>query len=358
MRISDFGGENALIKLIGERYGVEPSGDLVLGIGDDAALIRTGDKLLIVTTDLLVENTHFRMDINEPYLLGWKAVAVNISDVAAMGGVPTYTFVSIGLPNIDVPVVEGIYEGMRDCCAKYGSVIAGGDTVGSAAGIVINVTQLGWVEPDKAALRSGARSGDQIIVTNTLGDSRAGLEVLLKYGVSPSPHPSTQLRMPSPIKGEGDWRFSPVKDKDDWRQFLVERHLKPHPRINEARAAVATGKVHAMMDLSDGLSMDLTRMCEASGVGARVYYDQVPMSDELRAAAEKLDKDPLELAVSGGEDYELLITCYPKDCGDVCKAIESAGSAAWVIGEMNDGSAPVLIMGGEEHPMPGAWQHF
>lgn len=331
MKISELGGEDALIGLISERYGIEPSGDLVLGIGDDAALIRAGDRDLIVTTDLLVENTHFRMDINEPYLLGWKSMAANISDIAAMGGVPTYTFVSIGLPDIDACVVESMYEGMRECCTKYGSGIAGGDTVGSAAGIVINVTQLGWVEPDRAALRSGAKPGDQIIVTNTLGDSRTGLELLLKWGLNGARKRS---------------------------EFLVERHLKPQPRVNEARAAVATGKVHAMMDLSDGLSMDLTRMCQASAVGARVYSDQVPISDELRAVAASLEKDSLDLAVSGGEDYELMIVCDPEDCGEVCKTIEAVGTSAWVIGEMCEGSEPVLCMNGEELPMPGAWQHF
>ncbi len=158
MKISDLGGEAALINLIRDKYGAAGAGDLVLGIGDDAALIRAGESFLIVTADLLVENTHFRMDITEPYLLGWKSAAVNISDIAAMGGTPTYSFVSIGLPDIEVGVVESIYEGMRDVSAKYGSVLAGGDTVASDAGIVINVTQLGTVEPDMVARRDGAKA--------------------------------------------------------------------------------------------------------------------------------------------------------------------------------------------------------
>ena len=125
MLISQFGGEAALINLIRDKYGAAPGGDLALGIGDDAALIRVGEKYLIVTTDLLIENTHFRMDINDAYLLGWKSVAVNISDVAAMGGEPTYTFVSIGLPDIDVETVDAIYAGMNDASNAFGSVIAG-----------------------------------------------------------------------------------------------------------------------------------------------------------------------------------------------------------------------------------------
>lgn len=328
MRVSDIGGENAVIRLIADRYGAKASGDLVLGIGDDAALVRAGEKLLIVTTDLLVENTHFRIDLNEPYLLGWKSAAVNISDIAAMGGVPTYAFVSIGLPDVEVSLVEDIYRGLSDACAAYGCAIAGGDTVGSACGIVINVTVLGKVEPELAARRSGAKPGDAIVVTNTLGDSRAGLDLLLKHGLDESRRISA---------------------------FLVERHLKPVPRVNEARAAVKTGRVHAMMDLSDGLSMDLTRLCQASGVGARVYADRLPISDDLARVAASLDVDPRLIAASGGEDYELLLTCANADADEVISALGQAS----VVGEIVDGDAPVLIdSSGSERPMPDSWKHF
>jgi thiamine-monophosphate kinase len=328
MRISDFGGENAVIKLIGERYGAEVGGSLVLGIGDDAALLRDTDKLLVVTTDLLVENTHFRMDITEPYLLGWKSAAVNISDIAAMGGKPAYAFISMGLPDVDTTVVEGIYDGLRDVCTAFHCAIAGGDTVGSSLGIVINVTVLGEVEPELAAKRSGAKAGDAIIVTNTLGDSRAGLGLLLKHGLDESRGISL---------------------------FLVERHLKPMPRVNEARAAVRTGKVHSMMDLSDGLSMDITGLCTASGVGARVHADRLPISDDLAGVAESLNADPELLAASGGEDYELLLTCAASDVAMVLTAVPSAT----VIGEIVDGDAVRLVhSSGEETPMPSSWQHF
>ncbi|MCX6345779.1 MAG: thiamine-phosphate kinase [Armatimonadetes bacterium] len=332
MLISQLGGEAALINLIRDKYCAEPGDDLALGIGDDAALILCGDHYLVVTTDMLVENTHFRMDINDAYLLGWKSVVVNISDVAAMGGEPTYAFVSIGLPDIDVKIVEEIYAGMRDASAAFGSVIAGGDTVGSENGIVINVTQLGKVEIDKAVRRDGAKPGDAIIVTNTLGDSRTGLELLLKLGM------------------------------DDARRvgsFLVERHLKPEPRVFEARAAVGTGKTHSMMDLSDGLSSDLQKLCEASKVGAKVYADKLPISKELHIAAARLDADPIELAASGGEDYELLLTCAPQDAPKVIKAIQSAGSKAQIIGEIIDLEGVYLVSSnGTANPMPASWSHF
>lgn len=332
MLISELGGENALIRLIQSRYGAAPGGDLALGIGDDAALIRCGDKYMIVTADLLVEQTHFRMDINEAYLLGWKSVAVNISDVAAMGGEPTYAFVSIGLPDIEVETVEAIYDGMHDVSAAFGSAIAGGDTVGSECGIVVNVTQLGTVETDRAARRDGAKPGDAIIVTNTLGDSRAGLELLIKLG---------------------------LKDARRASAFLVERHLKPEPRVFEARAAVGTGKVSSMMDLSDGLSADLARLCNASGVGAIVFADRLPLSEDLNIAAARLDADATELAASGGEDYELLLTCAAPDVSAVVGAIQGAGSRAHAIGEVVDGKGVFLVhSNGETSVMPAGWGHF
>ena len=331
MKISQIGGEAALIKLIEQRYGGSFN-DLALGIGDDAALIRSGDKLLIVTTDLLIENTHFRLDINEPYLVGWKSAAVNISDVAAMGGSPTYSFVSIGLPDVEVEVVEQIYDGLSDACRAFGSVIAGGDTVSSSAGIVINVAQLGEVEPDKAIKRSGAKPGDAIIVTNTLGDSRAGLEMLLKFGLAESRRLS---------------------------EFIVERHLKPEPRLSEARAAASTGAAHAMMDLSDGLVSDLGKLCAASGVGAKINIDALPISQDLHIAAARLDCDPIELAAGGGEDYELLITSASADAAKIIRAVREAGSDARVIGEICEGTKAIFTSAtGVEREIPPGWQHF
>lgn len=332
MKISELGGEAALINLIRDKFGTTGEGELALGIGDDAALISVDDKYIVVTADLLVENTHFRMDINEPYLLGWKSMAVNISDVAAMGGTPTYSFVSIGLPDIEVSVVERIYEGMYDCSNAFGSVIAGGDTVSSEDGIIINVTQLGEVEKDFTVKRNNAKAGDAILVTNTIGDSLAGLQLLLQFGLEES------RRINS---------------------YLVEKHLKPEPKVMESRAAVKTGKVHSMMDLSDGLSSDITKLCDAAGVGARIYAQALPVSEDLHIAAARLDADVTYLAAAGGEDYELLLTCGPRDAQNIINAIKSTGSTAKTIGEIIDERGIVLVdSNGNEKSMPGAWKHF
>ena len=334
MRISEFGGENAVIKLIESKYGELADDRVVVGFGDDAALLRMGnDKLLIVTTDLLVEGTHFRRDIIDPYSLGWKSAAVNISDIAAMGGVPTWAFVSIALPDIDVSFVESLYEGMNAVSSKFGSRIIGGDTNRVDGNIVINVTQLGEVEEEYAALRKTAKPGDRILVTGTLGDSLAGFKLLDKLGLESARRDHPQV---------------------------VEHHIRPIPRIPEARAAVRTGAVRAMMDISDGLAIDLGKMCEASGIGAKVYADRLPVSDALRAAADALGVDPISLAASGGEDYELLIAAAPSEAETLAKTVEDAtGTTVSDIGEFVGGSGAFLLQqDGQETPLSAGWTHF
>jgi thiamine-monophosphate kinase len=328
MLISDFGGENAVIKLI---EGLHKDGDdrVVVGFGDDAALLRTGsDKLLVVTTDLLAENTHFRRNIIDPYSLGWKSVAVNISDIAAMGGVPTWGFVSIAIPDIEVSFIEQLYEGMNAVSAMFGSVIIGGDTNRIHGDIVINVAQLGEVEESRKALRSTAKPGYRILVTGDLGESLAGFMFLDKFGLE---------------------RASKEHSK------VVERHIRPIPRVPEARIAGEHGLVRAMMDISDGLAIDLGKMCEASEVGARIYADRLLVSDDLRRAADALDVDPISLAASGGEDYELLIAAAPSDTEMITKVIEDLTN----IGEFVEGSSAVVIgPDGREELLKAGWKHF
>ena len=193
MRLSEIGEEALIERLVKEHLLPESAAGLVVGVGDDAAVLDLGDGMLtIVTTDMLVENTHFRLELIAPHQLGWKSVAANMSDVAAMGGVPTWTFVSIGLkPDTEVSLVDELYLGVTECASTFGSKVVGGDTNAVEGNSVISVTQLGCVEPDWLALRSGAQIGDRLLVTGWLGNSRAGLELLLKYGcllyTSPSP---------------------------------------------------------------------------------------------------------------------------------------------------------------------------
>lgn len=334
MKISEFGGENAVIKLVEslDNSGNDPH--VVVGFGDDAALVRTGgDGLQVITTDLLIEGTHFRREIIDPYSLGWKSVAVNISDIAAMGGIPTWGFVSIAFPDIEVSFIEQLYKGMNDISRRFGSRIIGGDTNKVNGNIVINVTQLGEVEESRAALRSTARHGDRILVTGTLGDSLAGFRLLDKLGLDAAIESFPEV---------------------------VERHIRPVPRVMESRAAVEQKYIRAMMDLSDGLAIDLGKMCAASKVGARVYAEKLPVSDALRHAAAAIETDALSLASSGGEDYELLIAAAPEDVENLIQAVETAtGTKVTEIGEFTEGDKPTLIQpNGTETPLSPGWKHF
>lgn len=334
MRISEFGGELAVIDLISRICGQQENSDLIRGIGDDAALIRVSDDTdLIVTTDLLIEGTHFRRDIIDPYSLGWKSVAANISDIAAMAGVPTYTFSSFALDDVDVECVEKLYRGMSDCAKKYGSKIVGGDTNFSQGSQVINITQLGTVPAGKAILRSRAQPGDRLLVTRTLGDSRLGLELLLKFG---------------------------LEKATDLNSCAVSAHLHPEPRVAEANAAASTGKLHAMMDISDGLAADLPKLCAAGGVGAIVDVQSLPISPIVRHGAPEVGIDPIQLAIQGGEEYELLMAVPEADVDAVIKAVATAiGTQVTAIGTITTekdvlGESP----DGSRTPLRGGWTHF
>lgn len=334
MRISEFGGENAVIKLIESLDNSCNDPRVVVGFGDDAALVRTGgDMLQVITTDLLIEETHFRREIIDPYSLGWKSVAVNISDIAAMGGIPTWGFVSIAFPDIEVSFIEQLYKGMNDISRRFGSRIIGGDTNKANGNIVINVAQLGEVEESRAVLRSTAKPGDRILVTGTLGGSLAGFLLLDKLG------------MDMAIKSFPE---------------AVERHIRPVPRVMESRAAVKKGLIRAMMDLSDGLAIDLGKMCAASKVGASVYAEKLPVSDALSHAAAEIGTDALQLASSGGEDYELLIAAAPEDVENLIRTVETeTGTRVTEIGEFTEGDKPILIQpDGSKTNFSSGWRHF
>ena len=335
MRLSDI-GEEALIEHLVKEFGLPTSGEgLIVGEGDDAAALDVGGPMLVlVTTDMLTEGIHYRADIITAYQLGWKSVAANISDIAAMGGLPNWTFVSIGLkPDTDLTFVDDIYRGMTECAGRFESRIVGGDTISVREDSVISITQLGQVEPDRLALRSRARPGDRVLVTGWLGNSRGGLELLLKYGMEEAGR----------ICG-----------------WLVSAHLMPIPCVPEARAAVETGAVRAMMDLSDGLGADLPKLCRASGVGAVVHAGKLPISEDLYTAAETLGMDAVGLAAGGGEDFELLMAVRPDDASKVIQAVEgSTGTCVTEIGEITgESSVEIAFPDGTRKPLKGGWEHF
>lgn len=334
MKISEFGGEAALIDLLRTRYASRDTGALIRGIGDDAALIKPErDKYLVATTDLLIEGTHFRRDIIDPYSLGWKATTVNISDIAAMAGLPTFALVSIALDDVPTKYFEEIYRGIVDACNRFSIKLAGGDTNSSISLIGISVALLGEVEKDRVILRSTAKPGDAILVTGSLGESRAGMEILMKHGL------------------EKAKELAPME---------VERHIRPLPRVAEARHATAAGGVTAGMDISDGLTSDLNKLCQASNVGAIIYSERLPISPMLKKAANILETFPALLAEAGGEDYELLLTVKPDAVESVTKAIElETATDVTVIGEITaERDIAVVLPDGSARPPTSSWEHF
>jgi len=271
---------------------------IIAGIGDDSAVLpSSADRLQLVTTDMLVENVHFRLDFAEPFQIGWRSIAVNISDIAAMGGEPTYAFISIALPrDTTVEFVDELYSGMQKIATEYSVDIVGGDTV-SAPQIVINVALLGEVESKNLVLRSGAKAGDALVVTGDLGGSEAGLTILMD-GL--------------PLKG-------------------IEKHLMPVPRVQEGRLLARSGYVTSMIDISDGLASEVHHICEASGTGAELHMDSIPLSDNVRQVAEHAGKQPYDFALYGGEDYELLFTCQQDK---VLEMLESCRTKLTIVGQI------------------------
>ena len=282
MKLSDL-GEFGLIDRIG-KTAPRNAKRAPIGIGDDAAaLLLSPSATLLATTDMLIEGVHFDLKTTDPYSLGWKAAAVNLSDIAAMGGVPRFCLTALGIPSsLTVEDISEFYRGVNACLKKFGTVLVGGDTCSSRKGLIISVTVLGEAEKMHVITRSGARPGDLLYVTGTLGDSGAGLEIL-RAG---------------------------VRSQKPGARRLIEKHLRPVPRVAEGRKLAAAEIASAMIDVSDGLSSDLGHLCAQSGVGAEIFAEQVPLSKDLRTA-KGLKQPPVEYALSGGEDYELLFTVPP-----------------------------------------------
>ena len=273
MKIKDIGGEFALISRIKNKTRIF-SKDVVAGIGDDAAVLKYGrNRYLLFTTDMLVENDHFSLKYSSPEQIGMKAIEQNASDIAAMGGLPRYALVSLALPSdIDADFVDGLYDGIGKKSGKYGIDVVGGNITHSGE-IVVNVALIGFVEKKYLALRSGAKIGDLIFCSGNAGGSTAGLELLRRGKNGKS----------------------------------IKRHLEPRCRLELARKLVKIG-VNSMIDVSDGVASEVRHICEESKAGAMIYADKLPISKNTIKDAKKVGKDPVDFALYGGEDFELIFT--------------------------------------------------
>lgn len=296
-------GEDQFIEYISERFQGKES---ITGIGDDCAVIPSEKgKAWLVTTDALVERVHFLKDQIAAKDLGYKTVAVNVSDIAAMGGEPKYAFLSIALPKTtDCSWVRLVIDGVKEACDKWGIHLLGGDTVGSKRDVFINLTLIGSADQTRIKYRDRAQSGDVICVTGYLGDSGAGLKALRTEKMN----------------------------RDD-----LCSHYRPEPSPAQGMWLAAHEEVHAMMDISDGLDCDLRRLIKKSGKGAVIETTLIPFSSFLSNACKEQGWDALELALVGGEDYCLLLTVASEAFEDIQMAFQHKfNRTLFPIGQIND----------------------
>jgi thiamine-monophosphate kinase len=313
---------------------------LVLGIGDDAAIIRSGpNKDTVISSDLLVEDIDFRRSTTPAYLLGHKALAVSLSDIAAMGARPRWSLISLGVPE-EVWQSEfstRFYDGLLQLAARYDVQLIGGDTSRTTDRIVIDSIAIGECATDSALKRSGAMPGDQIFVTGSLGGSAAGLRLIER---------GAHLADQNPGANEA------VLDQ------LLIRHLRPEPRVGWGMVLGQERLATSVIDISDGLSSDLNHLCEESKVGALIESSHIPIESQVRELCGRRALDPLQLALHGGEDFELLFTVKPDAVGKLPRRVD--GVEITHIGEIKSMAAGVKIVEGTRvwDLAPGGWQHF
>jgi thiamine-monophosphate kinase len=334
MKIGEI-GEAGLIKVLAEELQTDAK-DVQVGIGDDTAVLALdAEQLLLATTDMLVAGEHFLPGKISPQALGHKALAVNLSDIAAMGGKARHALVAIGIPgDTEVEMITAIYQGMKKLAQEHGVNIVGGDTVRSPQGLVLNVTVLGEVEPANLTLRSNARVGDKILVTGDLGRAQAGLTVLQNDNLPVAEH---------------------------LKQAALEKHCFPQPRLKEIAILLQSKALRAANDISDGLAKDLREITAASQVGAEIWPEKIPLQDTTIKIAEAVGEEPLNFALYGGEDFELLLTVNPAALQQVLKCGREAGISLTCIGEIKPASLGVSLKGpdGKRRLLKqGGWDHF
>lgn len=296
-------GEFNLIKRLTQK---PKDKNILKGIGDDTAVIKIGNKLLTITTDTIVDGDHFSLKYFTPIQVGKKAIEINVSDIVSMGAIPKYALVSLVLPKeLDVKIIENIYKGMRTVGNKHNLEIIGGN-ITHGKQLVIDIDMIGEVKKENLCLRSNAKPKDFILVTGPLGASTAGLNLFLKN-----------------IKGHKETK---------------QKHLEPQAKPNKVKSFLKY--INAMIDVSDGLASEVTRICEQSNVGAIIFKDNIPITEETRKAAKVLKKDPLDYALYGGEDFQLVFTVDEKNLKKV---------KGFLVGEITNTKGIYLYQKGKKH---------
>jgi thiamine-monophosphate kinase len=329
-------GEHGLIARIRSRFPAPP-GLLTVGIGDDAAVAPPARGALeILTTDALVEGVHFDLSFSSPADVGYKALAVNVSDVAAMGGTPRLALLSLVLPSrLTVDEVDGLLDGFAAMTAEARVALAGGNIAASPGPLVVDVTVTGWVKPRKVLTRAGGRPGDALYVTGSIGDAAAGLGWLRAR--------------------TGDGSLPDAAAMAD----AVARYRRPAPRMRLGALLGRTRAASACMDLSDGLADAVVQLARASGTGARIDAATLPVGEGARRWFSSQGDDAVLAAVRGGDDYELLFAVPQRRRGRLRGAIEGArGLPVTRIGELTAEPDVVLVRDGRAEPLPSGFTHF
>jgi thiamine-monophosphate kinase len=330
-------GEFGLINRISANIELQ-NPESVKGIGDDAAVIDIGEKYLLVSTDMLLEGVHFDLSYVPLKHLGYKAVAVNVSDIAAMNGIPKQITVGLGLSNrISVEAVDELYEGIKIACESFKVDLVGGDTTTSRSGLVISITATGFVEKDKIAFRNGAKPNDILCVTGDLGAAYLGLQILEREKQVFIANPEMQPQL-------------------EEKEYVVQRQLKPEARTDIIHELRELGVVPtSMIDISDGLASEFLHICSQSGVGGHIFEENLPIDELSYLAATELNISPVTAALNGGEDYELLFTVSQSDYDKIKKLAD-----VLPIGYITEGKeVELLLKSGTRIPLTAqGWQHL
>lgn len=318
-------GELELIERIRGRIGA-PGRATLVGIGDDAAVLEQEKGLLLFTSDAFVESVHFRREYSGFREIGAKCMTANVSDIAAMGGFPTAATVCVCLPpDLSAADVDELYEGMLEAGAPHGVEIVGGDVVSSPSGLVVSIALLGNAARDRVVTRAGAVVGDAVVVTGELGAAEAGLRAL-EAGM----------------------------ERDAVVSSAIMRHTSPVARIAEAQSFIDVATPHAMIDISDGLASEARHIAVESGVGVAIHESDIPLSPAAVEVARRLGADPIEMALGGGEEFELMVTIPRSELERTVEHIPAVtGTKATAVGEIIEASAGVCIVraGGAVEPL-------
>jgi thiamine-monophosphate kinase len=332
-------GEFGLIDRLQTILGEAADSELIRGIGDDAAVFRKEDGLYqVLTTDALIEGVHFDLSISPMSHLGFKCIAVNVSDVVAMNARPRYATIAMGVPHsVSIEMVEKFYSGVRDACDVYGVIVVGGD-ITAARQLSISVTVVGEVEEKRVAFRRGARPGDLICVTGDLGSGYAGLKVLIKQRIALN-------------ESKTDFR-SELKNHD----YVIQRQLMPRARIDVIANWERAGFIpRDMIDVSDGLASEIHHLCRHSGCGALIRQDSIPIHEQTAATAVLFEDEASNFALFGGEDYELVFATTP---GDYSRIDDGSATVVGLLTEAEEGVRMQIDDGEFVELLPGGYQHF